>query len=125
MSGKKFDSEKPAVQFIPPIAILLEGRAMREGAGKYGDWNYLEGMKWSRLVGAALRHLLAWHSGETLDPETGISHLAHARCCLAMLIQYQESGIGEDDRVGTVIRSLLETSPCTPSQQSPASPEEH
>ena len=95
---------------------------MAFGAKKYGVYNWLDGMEWSRLVGAVMRHVLAWHGGEDLDPETGASHLAHARCCLAMLMGYQELSIGEDDRYGTVNhQKLLARAPAQP-QPDPSTP---
>lgn len=78
---------------------------MGHGERKYGTYNWMHGMSWSRLVGAAMRHLTAWHSGEDLDPETSLSHLGHARCCLAMLLAYQTHGLGEDDRYSTMLLS--------------------
>lgn len=47
---------------------------------------------------AALRHLLAFIDGETLDPETGLPHLAHVRCCAAFLLTYAAQNLGHDDR---------------------------
>lgn len=100
MDGKKYDSEKPPIHLIPPIAIESEALVMGFGEKKYGSYNWLKGMGWSRLVSAAMRHILSWHSGESKDPETGQSHLAHARCCLGMLMGYEAYGKGKDDRFG-------------------------
>jgi hypothetical protein len=47
---------------------------------------------------ALLRHLFAWWRGEELDPESGLSHLAHAGCCLMFLMEYRRNGWGTDDR---------------------------
>jgi len=101
MSGVKFDEGKPSVSLIPPTAILEEAKVMGYGAGKYGRNNWLKGMAWSRLASAAFRHLLAWELGEENDQETGISHLAHVRCCVAMLMWYQEKSLGTDDRINS------------------------
>jgi len=106
-AGKKFDDGKPAIHLIPPVAIEGEAMAMGFGEKKYGSYNWLGGMAWSRLVAAAMRHLLAWHGGESSDPETGLSHLAHCRCCLGMLMGYESYGLGDDDRFGTRLAALL------------------
>jgi len=55
-------------------------------------------MKWTRLVGASLRHIFAWIAGEEKDPESGISHIAHATCNLVFLLEYILTSTGEDDR---------------------------
>lgn len=62
-----------------------------------GRNNWRKGMRWSRLADAALRHMLKWVSGSRVDEETGLSHLAHAMCCLMFLLNYEQTGLGEDD----------------------------
>ena len=47
---------------------------------------------WSRLLGAALRHLFAWGAGKGKDDETGRSHLAHAAACVLFLLDYEMTG---------------------------------
>lgn len=71
---------------------------MTFGATKYSAWNWAKGMKWSRLIGALLRHLLDWARGQKLDPESGLPHLWHALCCLVFLVVYEKRNLGEDDR---------------------------
>jgi len=55
-------------------------------------------MAYSRLIDATLRHVYAFADKESIDPESGKSHLAHARCNLAMLLYFIENEVGEDDR---------------------------
>jgi hypothetical protein len=108
MLGRKNDAGKPSMDLIPPLALESEARVMGFGAKKYGATNWMGGMAWSRLVAAAMRHLTSWHSGESVDPETGESHLAHLRCCAAMLMAYEAYGLGEDDRFGTKLLSAVQ-----------------
>jgi hypothetical protein len=68
------------------------------GANKYGDRNWERGMNWSRPFAALMRHMWAWWRGEDRDPETGLSHLAHAGCCILFLLTYQGHATGKDDR---------------------------
>jgi hypothetical protein len=43
--------------------------------------------------------MLAWNDGESVDPETGISHLAHAACNLLFLLDYEARNMVDfDDR---------------------------
>lgn len=65
-------------------------------------------MAWSRVYAAALRHLLAWWGGEDEDPETELSHLAHAACCVVFLVAYQGRGVGVDDRPHRPIKALMD-----------------
>ncbi|ATO56886.1 MULTISPECIES: dATP/dGTP diphosphohydrolase domain-containing protein [Bartonella] len=94
----KNDSGKPRVDLIPPLTLLEVGRVLEFGANKYGASNWLHGMNWSRLYGAALRHLLAWFGGEDKDLESGLPHLAHAVCCLLFLMEFEAQQIGCDNR---------------------------
>ncbi len=96
----KFDTDKPPFGLISRTALEQEARVMAFGAKKYGVHNWRGGMDFSRLVDAALRHVYAFADGEDNDRETGLSHLAHARCCLAFLLEYEGKRIGKDDRFG-------------------------
>jgi hypothetical protein len=101
MSARKDDAGKPPISLIPTSALLAEARVMAKGREKYGAHNWRSGMKWSRVLDAALRHILAYADGQDIDDGeggSGESHLANARCCLAFLIEYAEKGLGEDDR---------------------------
>lgn len=98
MPAIKFDGGKPQLSMIPVSALEAEARVLAFGAAKYGRSNWKAGMDWTRYLDAALRHMHAFADGEDVDPESGEPHLAHARCCLAFLIEYQSKGLGTDDR---------------------------
>ncbi len=93
----KNDADKVRLELIPPDAVWALGQVLTHGAKKYTPNNWLKGTKWSRYVGALLRHLFAWLGGEKTDPETGFSHLWHALCCLCFLVTYEIRGLGEND----------------------------
>lgn len=99
--GTKYDGDKNMVELIPVEFIEQVGLALTFGAKKYSPDNWRKGFKWRRLVGATLRHVYAWSAGEDKDPESGLSHLAHAGACLAFLIGHEQCGYGEDDRIRT------------------------
>lgn len=99
MKGIKHDAGKAPLSLIPREALEQEAQVFGFGAKKYGRNNYRLGMEWSRVIDAALRHVVAFANGEERDSESGMSHLAHARCCLAMLIYYTENKKGLDDRL--------------------------
>lgn len=86
--GTKHDGDKNRLELIPPELIFGVGEILTFGAHKYTARNWEEGILWSRVFGALLRHLFAFWSGEDLDPETGKPHLWHAGCCIAFLIAY-------------------------------------
>jgi len=97
--GRKFDNGKPRTDLISSAAILELAKVLEFGARKYDPWNWASGIKYSRIIGAALRHLLAWKDGEDQDPETGLSHVAHAMCNLMFLLDYLDRQRSDlDDR---------------------------
>jgi hypothetical protein len=96
--GKKFDSEKPPMTLISRRAQEEEAKVLAFGAKKYDKWNWSRGIAWSRVLDAAIRHLIAFADGEDVDPETGLSHLAHARCCTGFLLDYEKEHPELDDR---------------------------
>ncbi len=112
LEGKKADSGKDRWDLAPMDAIREVVKVLGFGASKYGDRNWEKGIKFSRLYAAALRHLTAWFEGEDRDPETGLSHLAHAGCCVLFLLAFTIRGHGHfDDRPKTVAQTVTSTYP--------------
>jgi hypothetical protein len=69
-----------------PVCPLEEiALAFTYGTLKYEPDTYRRGTNWRRYVGATLRHTLVFARCEDVDPETGLSHLAHAAACLMIL----------------------------------------
>ena len=90
MTGLKFDSEKPRMDLLPPKAIFEVAKVLGFGAEKYGpeNWRLLENLQ-GRYTAGALRHIFAHMDGEELDPESRMSHLAHALCCLLFKLEIE------------------------------------
>ncbi len=97
-TGVKHDSGKVRMDLLSPIALEEIAKVMTFGAKKYGDNNWRKGILWSRVFGALMRHAWAYWRGENLDPETGLSHLAHCGCCVMFLLEYSQTRIELDDR---------------------------
>lgn len=87
MIGQKFDSGKPDYSLLPWDAVEDVVRVLDFGAKKYtrDNWRLVEDHK-NRYLAAAFRHLSSYAQGEEVDSETGISHLAHASCCILFLL---------------------------------------
>lgn len=71
---------------------------MEHGRIKYGAHNWREGMSFSRLYDAAFRHMIAAMEGEDKDPESGLPHEAHVRCCMGFLLKLKKTHPDFDDR---------------------------
>jgi len=98
VEGKKFDQQKTRLDLLPLRALEETGKVLTYGAQKYGVNNWRAGMGWSRMFGACMRHLYSYWNGEDRDTETGLSHLAHAACCLLFVLEYEITKTGTDDR---------------------------
>lgn len=98
LGGKKFDGDKPRMELLPLDVLEQVAQVLAYGAKKYGENNFREGFKYSRLLGATLRHLSKWQNGENLDQESGLSHLSHAIASLMFLVSHDLHREGTDDR---------------------------
>lgn len=99
--GRKDDQGKPPYHLLAPEYLDATAQVLAFGAKKYSERNWEHGMNWSRPFSALMRHMWAWWRGEALDPETGMSHLWHASCCIMFLVAYEERKAGNDDRPST------------------------
>lgn len=97
-AAEKWDSEKVRFDLIPARPLFEIAEILTFGAKKYGDRNWESGFRWGRLFAACMRHLWAWWGGEEFDQESGRSHLAHAACCLVMLMETVHRFPEHDDR---------------------------
>ena len=89
--GRKFDGGKLQYGLLPPLALREIVEVLTFGAEKYepDNWRRVpDGPR--RYFDAAQRHLWAYKSGEMYDQETGVSHLAHALCCIMFMLDLDE-----------------------------------
>jgi len=99
LHGKKYDGGKPKLYLLPPKSINEVGKVLTFGAEKYDahNWRKVEDLQ-NRYTSAALRHIFAHVDGEDVDEETGLSHLAHAICCL--MFKLEDELIGQSEKAG-------------------------
>lgn len=95
--GIKHDEGKTKFHLLIPEFVKGVADVMTKGADKYSEWNYLHLDK-ERIIGAHHRHMNAYQRGELNDPETGLSHLFHATCCLQMLWALDNDFNGKEEK---------------------------
>jgi len=102
---KKYNTDKPMMSLIRPEFQLALAEALTYGYTKYDEQrgdiqNYLkgDGFHYSTIYDSLQRHLNAFISGENIDPESGLEHLALASANLMFLHTYENSDKGIDDR---------------------------
>lgn len=99
MKSVKHDEGKYDPTMLTQEMIEAVSRVRMFGAVKYGRNNFKKtGFKYTRSLAAALRHIFKFLSGEDNDTESGLSHLAHAICCLEHCIYDQIHHPEQDDR---------------------------
>lgn len=96
--GTKFDQEKPRMDLISAEAITQLANVLTYGARKYDSYNWAKGIAYSRVLAAILRHTIKYMSGETIDPETGLSHMAAVMCNAHFLVHFEKFRPEFDDR---------------------------
>lgn len=86
--GVKHDKGKLQYHLLPRRAEREVVRVLMHGAAKYSadNWRSVEPMN-ERYYDAARRHLDAFMSGQLLDGESGLHHLAHAVCCVLFMLE--------------------------------------
>ena len=98
LKARKDDVGKLPMDLIPPEAERMEAEVLAHGL-KYGPHNWRGGLQYSRLIAALMRHFSAWRMGEDLDPESGLSHMAHVRAISGFLCTFiAEDRIDLDNR---------------------------
>ena len=96
--GIKYDQDKSRIDLIDAEFLEGLGHVLRFGANKYAAHNWRSGIAYSRLIGAAYRHLGAINRGEDIDPESGLGHVYHLACCVMFLATMMKHHTDLDDR---------------------------
>lgn len=87
MTGIKKDDDKRQWSLLPLQEIEDVIDVLQFGAKKYSadNWKLVENMD-DRYYDALMRHIAAYRSGEEVDPESGLNHLAHAACNVLFML---------------------------------------
>jgi len=95
------NSGKPKLSYMLdfPHTSAEVANVLEMGAEKYARNNWKKGAPMTETEDSLMRHLLAFHNGEDLDEESGMSHLAHVICNAQFLLEnYYMHGGDIDDR---------------------------
>ena len=93
--GLKFDEGKPDWSLLDLNILNDAVQVLTFGAEKYqrDNWQKVKDGN-NRYYAALMRHLNSHRSGERLDHESGMPHLAHAMCCLLFLSYLDQDAAG-------------------------------
>lgn len=87
------------LHLLPQAGIIYGAMACRDGALKYGPYNWRErAISLTQYIGAMQRHLAALLDGEDCASDSKLPHLAHVVATAAILLDAQQAGALLDDR---------------------------
>ena len=109
LQAVKADAGKVDWAILPLSALEEIIKVFQFGEIKYARGNFAngEGLEYSRVLNSLMRHTTSFMRGEDNDPETGESHMAHAGCCVLMLLHYithPEQFSANDNRAKTILK---------------------
>jgi hypothetical protein len=100
---------KVPLHLVPPSATHFLALAFKDGAAKYGPYNWRDdAVSASVYYGAAKRHMDAWWDGEDLSADAQVHHLAHTMACCAILLDALTVGKLNDNRPTPGAASMLQ-----------------
>lgn len=76
----RYNDSKPQLSYIPLDFLSDAARVLEFGSRKYSRNNFRLGMTTNSLLDSLLRHVAALQSGEEIDSESGLPHVAHILC---------------------------------------------
>ncbi len=90
---------KAPMHLLPRVAKIAQAMAHKDGADKYGAYNWREGeVCVSTYLSAIERHLDAYVDGEDIASDSGLNHLAHIMASCAIVLDAASLGKLVDDR---------------------------
>lgn len=97
-SAVRYNAGKIRFDLVPSEVIEAYAAIATYGAAKYAERNWEKGLSWGGCFASCMRHLWAWWRGQDNDPESGLSHLAHALWNIGAIVTYAARNVGTDDR---------------------------
>ena len=101
-TGGEKGTKAARYDLVPAGPLRQLAELYGRGAAKYAPRNWERGYDWSLSFAALNRHLWQFWSGEDLDEETDMPHLAAVGFHAFALLQFMEEHRDFDDRPATV-----------------------
>lgn len=92
-------SKKPPLSLIPPSGLIHEAMAFKDGADKYGAYNWRsKDVQAMIYIDAIMRHAQCYLDREDYAEDSKAHHLAHIKACCSILLDATETGNLIDNR---------------------------
>lgn len=102
--GLRFNGGKLRYDLVNPKAMEDFVGVLTDGANKYAERNWENGLTWTSVLASLKRHIAAFEAGEDYDGESGRLHMAHAACNVHFLNSYYYIFPQGDDRPKSFLR---------------------
>jgi uncharacterized HAD superfamily protein len=96
--GMRFNEGKLRYDLVEPHAFRDFVQVLTDGANKYYDRNWENGLSWTSVIASLKRHVAAIELNEDYDPESTRLHAAHVACNAHFLNAYYYTFPQGDDR---------------------------
>ena len=94
-----FGMKKPPLHLIPEAALIHMAMSFKDGAAKYGPFNWrIDPVDATTYVAAAKRHMALWFNGQDLASDSKVHNLGAVMACCAILLDAEASGSLVDNR---------------------------
>jgi hypothetical protein len=96
--GLRYNKGKLRYDLVEPRAFRDFVQVLTDGANKYFDRNWENGLTWTSVIASLKRHVAAIEMGEDYDSESGRLHISHAACNVHFLNAFYYIFPQGDDR---------------------------
>lgn len=86
----RYNEGKVRLDLVPYESVEEIAKVLEFGAKKYSEGNWEKGLSIKKCMASLLRHAFAYMKGERVDPETGLSHIAHIGCNVFFILWYEK-----------------------------------
>lgn len=94
-----YGDKKPDLRLLPLVGQLAQWEAHKDGANKYGPFNWRDNpVEANTYINAAKRHLELWAAGEERARDTSVNNLGAVMACCAILLDAQAHDCLIDNR---------------------------
>lgn len=97
-TGGQKGAKPEAYSMLPWQQLREVAKVYSFGAEKYEPYNWCRGYDWSLSFSSLIRHAEQFWSGQDIDEESGLPHLAHAVFHCLALLYFMENHQDLDDR---------------------------
>ena len=95
----RLGTDKVPLHLLPAVGKIHQAMGHRDGAIKYGPFNWREEQVCATIYLSAIqRHLDDYMEGEEAAKDSGVHHLGHIMACCAIILDAEAMGQLVDDR---------------------------